>query len=319
MGLYAEQNQKQPDFDKEYRAFRRNIIGLVGGGLVVIIVVILVFGSFYMVDATERAVVTRWGAVTKVAGPGLHWKAPIADDVTKIPVAQQFVEWAFYRGEKTEDTRMESYSYDQQPAHLSFKVTWRPFADPQAIALIYSQYRDIDHLKETVLVPRIYEAVKSTFGRYNAAEVIQNRARFNSDVEASIRALIDNKFPLVLDGIQVQDIKFADAYEKAVEERMTAQVEVAKVEQNLNRERKNAEITVVQAQAQRDAVKAKADADAYATRVAGEAQATAIRARAAALRENPNIVSLTTAERWNGVLPQTMLPGSTLPMLKVGP
>lgn len=315
---YAKQiQQEREQREQAERRWRRKMTLLIGGGIAALFLLLVLLGCFYTVDATERAVVTRFGAITHVAGPGLHGKAPFVDDVTRIPVSQQAVEWSFYRGEKGQDTRMESYSYDQQPAHLSFKVTWRPLSDAASISTTYAQYRDEEHLKNTVLVPRIYEAVKSTFGRYNAAEVIQNRARFNADVEQAIRALIDGKFPLVLDGVQVQDIKFADAYEKAVEERMTAQVEVARVEQNLNRERKNAEITVVQADAKRDAVKASADAEAYATRVRGEAEAQAIRVRAQALRENPNLVSLTTAERWNGVLPQTMLPSGATPMVKL--
>lgn len=34
-----------------------------------------------------------------------------------------------------------------------------------------------------------------------------------------------------------------------------------------------------------------------------------------ALQNNPQIVSLTTAERWDGKLPQTMLPGATVPFI----
>ena len=44
---------------------------------------------------------------------------------------------------------------------------------------------------------------------------------------------------------------------------------------------------------------------------------TAIEARAKALGTNPNLVTLVQAERWNGVLPTTMVPGSAVPV-KVG-
>jgi hypothetical protein len=33
------------------------------------------------------------------------------------------------------------------------------------------------------------------------------------------------------------------------------------------------------------------------------------------LRDNPNLVELTAAERWDGHLPTTMVPGSTLPFV----
>ena len=40
-------------------------------------------------------------------------------------------------------------------------------------------------------------------------------------------------------------------------------------------------------------------------------------ARAKALGTNPNLVALVQAERWNGVLPTTMVPGSAVPFVSV--
>lgn len=78
-----------------------------------------------------------------------------------------------------------------------------------------------------------------------------------------------------------------------------------------------AQIVVTQAQAQADAVKARASADAEAIRMRGEAEATAIRARGDALRANADLVALTAAEKWNGQLPATMVPGAALPFVQV--
>jgi hypothetical protein len=38
---------------------------------------------------------------------------------------------------------------------------------------------------------------------------------------------------------------------------------------------------------------------------------------AKALGTNPNLVTLVQAERWNGVLPTTMVPGSAVPFVSV--
>jgi len=43
----------------------------------------------------------------------------------------------------------------------------------------------------------------------------------------------------------------------------------------------------------------------------------AIEARAKALGTNPNLVTLVQAERWNGVLPTTMVPGSAVPFVSL--
>jgi uncharacterized membrane protein YqiK len=60
---------------------------------------------------------------------------------------------------------------------------------------------------------------------------------------------------------------------------------------------------------------AKAEADAI--RLKGEAEASALQAKANALRENPSYVALTAAEKWDGKLPTTMVPGSAVPFVNV--
>lgn len=64
-------------------------------------------------------------------------------------------------------------------------------------------------------------------------------------------------------------------------------------------------------------MRAEAQASADAVRLAGNAEADAIRAKGAALRDNPTLISLTAAEKWNGQLPGTMVPGAALPFIGV--
>lgn len=49
--------------------------------------------------------------------------------------------------------------------------------------------------------------------------------------------------------------------------------------------------------------------------MAGEAEAAAIDAKGRALKDNPQLVDLVQAERWDGVLPTTMVPGGSVPMV----
>jgi regulator of protease activity HflC (stomatin/prohibitin superfamily) len=72
---------------------------------------------------------------------------------------------------------------------------------------------------------------------------------------------------------------------------------------------------VTQANARANAVRAQAQADADANKRRGEAEAQAIAARGKALGENPSLVSLVQAEKWDGKLPATMVPGGAVPML----
>jgi regulator of protease activity HflC (stomatin/prohibitin superfamily) len=215
---------------------------------------------------------------------------------------------------------METYSRDQQLAHLSAKVCYRVGSAPDAVRTIYAQFKGTEGYDHAVVIPRTLVALKEVFGQYNAVRVIQDRSAFNAQVESQLRKEIASNNggdAIIVDNVSVQDIAFSDAYEKAVEERMKAEVEVAKVTQNLVRERKYAEIAVVQAKAEADSNLAKAEAQAKAVRLRGEAEADAIRARSAALRDSPRLVELTLAEKWDGKLPSTMVPGTSVPFLNV--
>jgi regulator of protease activity HflC (stomatin/prohibitin superfamily) len=123
--------------------------------------------------------------------------------------------------------------------------------------------------------------------------------------------------PIIVESVQIENIDFSDAYENSIEARMLAEVEVQKVRQNAEREKVTAEITVIQAQAEADAQLARATAEAEATRIRGEAEASAIKAKAEALKDNAGLIALTQAEKWNGQLPTTMIPGSTVPFMDV--
>ena len=256
-----------------------------------------VFTSYYTVGAGERAIVLTWGAVSDVTGPGLHFKIPYIQTIRRVNVQTNSFEWSATRP-------MESYSKDQQPAKLSVKVTYHIMSDVDSITKLYSQYRDEDNFKQSVLFPRTYEGVKTVFGQFNAVAAIQERARLNSEVEASVRKLANG--PVVIEGVQIQDITFSDDYENAVEERMKAQVEVDRIAMNLERERKQAEIKIVQAHAEQERLVS-----------IGRGQAEAINLRGKALRDNPELVALTAAEKWDGKLPTTMVPGSAVPFINV--
>ena len=79
----------------------------------------------------------------------------------------------------------------------------------------------------------------------------------------------------------------------------------------------NGHARLVDARANAEATRLNGEAKASNIKITGEAEAAAIEARAKALGTNPNLVTLVQAERWNGVLPTTMVPGSAVPFVSV--
>jgi regulator of protease activity HflC (stomatin/prohibitin superfamily) len=282
----------------------------------VAVVVAIVFGSWYTVDQTERGVVLRTGAVIGIAQPGLGFKVPFIDAVEKVSVKTITYTW----------DKMNSYSYDQQPADLKISVTLR--AAPEKVGDLYAKFGTLTAAVNQVVSPVVNQQVKVVFGRYTAVKAIQERGPLNSAIKDAITTTLKDDPMVIIESVQLENIEFSANYLHSIEQRMLAEVEVQKLQQNAEREKVQAQITVTQATAKANAIRAEAQAQADATklqgearatniRITGEAEAAAIEARAKALGSNPNLVTLVQAERWNGVLPTTMVPGSAVPFVSV--
>jgi regulator of protease activity HflC (stomatin/prohibitin superfamily) len=280
-----------PDLPEGFGGGIRHVALLGGGSLAVLI---LLFSSYYTIDQGERGVVQRTGATIGTSEPGLHFKLPLIDKVAHISVQQQTQRYP----------KVQAYSRDQQPADLVISVTFH-VSDPEQV---YSQYGNVENMLVRLVDPRVYEQVKNVFGRFDAASAIQDRVKLNAEVAAAVRGAI--KGPLVVESVQIENIDFSDSYERAVEDRMQATV----LQQKALAEKAR---RITEADAAAYEVKAAADAQAHAIQIKGDAEASAIKARGQALRDNPNIPSLVTAEKWDGHLPSTMPPGGSVPFLNV--
>ena len=262
-------------------------------------------GSWYTVDQGERGVILRNGALVGIAQPGLGFKMPLIDTVRDFSVQTHV--------EKYE--KLHAYSFDQQPAEVKLSVNYR--LQPDKVAEVYATYGSMEGVVSRVITPVVQQKSKIVFGGFTAVKAIQERARLNDEVFQSIQHAVEG--PIVIESVQIENIDFSKAYEGSIEQRMLAEVEVQRIRQNAEREKVAAEITVTKAKASADSVRATALAEAEAIKLRGDAEAQAIKARGDALRENPGLVALTQAEKWDGKLPATMVPGGAVPMLSITP
>jgi regulator of protease activity HflC (stomatin/prohibitin superfamily) len=251
-------------------------------------------------------VLLRNGALVEVVQPGLHFKWPWIEAVNKIDM--QTHNFTF--------EKVNSYSADQQPADLRISVTLH--VAPDKVAEMYARFAgDQQAAISRLITPHMNQEVKVVFGQYTAQRAITARGQLNADAAKALTDAIAYDPIFVIEGVQIEDIEFSKDYIRSVEARMQAEVAVQQRQQELAQERIKAEIAVTQATGRANSVRAEAQAQADATTLRGNAEASAIKAKGEALAANPNLVALIQAERWNGVLPTTLVPGSTVPFLNV--
>lgn len=281
------------------------IISLVVAGVIAVIGLSVVGGSFYTVDEGEKSVILRNGAVTGVADAGFHWKAPFVDDTKDVSLRDGMIAFdnikAYTADGQTATIHRVSISYRQKPSNADVIQT-------------YSRYGTVENAIAQMVTRRVGESLETVFGQFNADNAIKRRADLGIEFAKRIRN-IDG--PVEILAAQIENFSLPDTYEANIEAKMTQEVEVKKLEEKEKQAAVSNRIAVANAQAAADAQIKKATAEAEATRIQGQAVADAIRAKNEAIKESPNLVELTKAEKWNGQLPSTFVPGSAVPFLNI--
>ncbi len=150
---------------------------------------------------------------------------------------------------------------------------------------------------ETLITPQIRSKVRDAVGLFNAAELISTqRTQLEAAVTKELREDLDAQH-IDLISVLLRRIDIPQSVAKVIEEKQTAEQQV-QVEVN---RRQQAEIA-----AQRVVVQAKGERDAAVLRAEGEAQA--IRLRGEALRQSPQVVQLTVAEKLAPNIQTIMVP-----------
>lgn len=290
--------------------------------MAILMAIFAAFGAFYTVDEGERAVVKRYGEVVDVTGPGLHFKMPFITDVESVSV-QSFVR----RYGAGEGGMMQAYSQDMQVADLIVSVNFTPNPDHSAVRDVIVKYGSLEGYLRRDVDPKVYQTVKAVFAKYTAQSSNENQVQLAAAILENLQKAIPNSV-VTIQSTQIEDISFSSKFESAMEERKMNEIAVEKQKQENLKVLEQNKQTVDTAKADADAKRAAADAEAYRTeqqakaeagaiKIRGEAEADAIRAKAKALADNPSLVELTKAERWDGVLPTSMVPGSAVPFINV--
>jgi regulator of protease activity HflC (stomatin/prohibitin superfamily) len=255
-------------------------------------------------------VVTSFGRLSYVAGPGLHFKIPFVNSAYDYRTDLQSL---------SADHKINTYTIDNQEVDILFTLFYR--IPPDQVEYIFTNNRDYKARLESMTIDRI----KAAMGQVNVQQVAEKRGELRDSIRAT---LLHDAAPLGVEvtDFQLTDLQYTDAFRAAVNNAAVQKANIESVEYQRQQAVKNAEMVQINARGQAEAVreKAKGDADARllaanaeakAIQVQGEAQAAAIRAQAEALKSNPDLVNLRRAERWDGKLPNSIYGSAPIPFL----
>ena len=242
------------------------VFKFISGTITATLLVFYAITCWHIVPPGHRGVVVTLGKVSpEVCGEGFTFKRPYGlRKIFDVPIQQITV-----KGDA------ECYSADLQQIKVTFSTLYR--IPEGKVAELYQQYKGDPF--ESVVSPRLQDAIKQAVSKKTAEEVIKNR----DTIKPFVLKIVQDELAGLID---VRDIPIANTeltaeLEKAIEGKQVQQQESLAKKYELEKARADAEIAVV-----------KATAEAQSVKIKGEA-----------LKSSPEVIQLEIAKKWNGVAP----------------
>jgi len=275
----------------------RKLGSFITSAIIGIFVLVLIFNSIGTIDAGERGIKTRFGAIKGTVPQGLYFKLPFIEKVHKMDVKTRTINYD--RGGddgdlKQTDTNLFGASKDLQDVAIGVVVNYH--INPEKVQSIFAQYSSVENYQANVIEPVIRELVKSTSAKYTAEELVTKRAEFSDKVNTLLNEQFIAK-DSILERFSVTNFEFSKAFSQAIEAKVTA---------TQNAEAAKNKLEQIKFEAQQTIEKARAEAEAI------RIQAQAINSQGGA-----DYVALKAVEKWNGQLPIQMIPGESVPFINV--
>lgn len=208
------------------------IAKLIGYSIAGLFLIITFFSTIVTIDAGNVGVITRFGAVNRVAYPGITFKLPYIENVAIMNTQTQ-----------KDQVDSSSASKDLQTVNSKIAINYH-LQGSQAVAV----YQNIGvNYQDIVVSPAIQEAFKAITSKYTAEQLITNRDQVRYDAQNSLAAKLI-VYHIIVDNFNIVNFDFSPDFNNAIEQKQVAQ-------QDLERARIEAEKATTQAQGQADAQK----------------------------------------------------------------
>ena len=155
---------------------------------------------------------------------------------------------------------------------------------------VFSLFKNIGiDYESRIINPSIQETVKAVTAKHNAEDLIKQRELLKEEIKDHLKQRLQTYY-IVMDDLSITNFDFSAEFNHAIEQKVTA-------EQNALKEQNN--LKVVEFQAQQKVTQAKGEAEAV--RIINEE-----------LQKSPQYVNYMTIQKWDGKMPLALGSGSLL-------
>lgn len=260
--------------------------------IAVSVLLTLVGAGLVFLQPEERGVVispyTSQGYRPQILDSGLHWIIP-GETVRRYPISRQTytMSIASDEGSVYGDDSVAARTADGQEIYVDASVIYA--IDPVRVIDVHIAWQD-RYITELVR-PQARGIIRDAVSQYGVEEVVSTR-RF--DLVQQIVTQMEMKLSdngLILIDFVLRNIKFSDEYAYSVEQKQIAEQLALQAKFVVEQKKQEAEQARQVAQGQADAAVIAAEGAAQARIIEAEAEAEALRLIAAALADNPDLLT----------------------------
>ena len=245
--MFGKSKDKGEETNKKKKDKGGKALGYVKIVFAVLIVLIVINSSYYTIQEEEQAVVCTLGEPKAVTTPGLHFKVPFIQTVTKVNTTIQGFSIGYDMSEddmSTPDSLMitSDYNFIFVDFYAEYRVT-----DP--VKALYASQDPADILNNIA-----QNCIRTTIGSYSVDSVLTTG---KNEIQSNIKQMILDKLEAYDIGIQLVNITIQDATPPTVEvENAFKEVETAKQgkETALNNANKYRNEQIPEAEAESDKI-----------------------------------------------------------------
>lgn len=220
--------------------YTKKVIKIAIISFISLFIIITIFSSFTTIKSGEIGLKSRFGQiVSQTTQEGIQFKVPYVEKVTKVNMKVQKA-----------DITSSSATKDLQDVSIAFAINFQ--LNPDKVMDLYKNVGS--NYVETILQPATQEALKNVTSKYTAEELITKRSEVSQQIIQDLSAKV-SKYGIVINELNITDLNFSEAYNKAIEDKQVAEQEVKKAQQELEKTKIEAEKKVAEAKAEADALR----------------------------------------------------------------
>lgn len=248
--------------------------------IIAVIVLLVIAKPFTIIEEGQRGILSTNGKYQDQALlPGLHFIIPVIQKVYEVDTKVRIINYASRLETNTQSSGIIAKKaitvLDKRSLPVGIELTVQYRLNAQFAAQTISNWGF--SWEDKIINPVVRDVVRNVIGKYDAEALTQMRNGLGREIEAGIRAKVDNlkNSPTVLQSVQLRDIILPPKVKEQIERVQIAKQEVQKAEQDVQRVKQEALKRAAEAEGVANQARIEAQGKADAVTINADAQAKA--------------------------------------------